>query len=114
MKLAAILFALAALGGVTLLTLRIRRGANPPLALAAVHGLFALAGVIALGVAVAQTDAGGLPLASLVLFLLAAVGGATLLFGFHLRNRLLPVPIVVGHGMVAATAFVLLLVHLAR
>jgi hypothetical protein len=31
-------------------------------------------------------------------------------FGFHLKGRALPIPLVIGHGAIAITAFVLLLI----
>jgi hypothetical protein len=43
---------------------------------------------------------------------LAALGGATLFLGFHLRQRALPIPLVIGHGLLAVTGFVLLLIAL--
>jgi hypothetical protein len=47
---------------------------------------------------------------SLGIFILAALGGATLFLGFHMRNKSLPVPLVFSHGLIAATGLVLLLV----
>lgn len=44
----------------------------------------------------------------LALFLVAAVGGFTLL-SFHLRGRSLPSALIIGHGLVAVTAFIVLL-----
>jgi hypothetical protein len=49
---------------------------------------------------------------ALGLFVLAALGGAGIFVGFHLRERPLPIPLVIGHGLIAATAYVLLLVAL--
>jgi hypothetical protein len=48
-------------------------------------------------------------MAALVILILAALGGATLFLGFHLRNKPLPMPFVIGHGLIAATGFALLL-----
>lgn len=110
---AAILFALAALGGVTMLVIR-TRGQNPPTWLALGHGLIALAGVGILGY-LHQTASPPSPAGwALVVFLLAAAGGATLFLGFQLRGKLLPIPLILGHGLIAATGFALLLTALFR
>ena len=52
MTIALVLLALAALGGVTMATMRLRGAERPPTALALVHGAAAAAGLIALIVAV--------------------------------------------------------------
>jgi hypothetical protein len=51
----------------------------------------------------------GLAQVALGIFILAALGGAVLLLGFHLRSKALPIPFVLGHGLIAATGLVLLL-----
>ena len=52
MAIAAILFAIAALGGVIMALIRFSGRDYPPMALAIIHGLFAAAGLIALLVVV--------------------------------------------------------------
>jgi hypothetical protein len=47
-------------------------------------------------------------------FVLAALGGAAIFLGFHLKKRPLPIPLVIGHGLTAVTGYVLLLVSLFR
>ena len=49
-----------------------------------------------------------LALVALGIFVLAAAGGATLFIGFHLREKALPKPFVVGHGLLALVGVVLL------
>lgn len=110
MNAAAILFVLAALGGVTLLALRLR-GSNPPLAVAFVHGPLAATALVTLLVSVVRSGEGGLPLVALCLFGLAALGGL-LLITLHLKGKLLPIPLVLGHGLIAASGLTVLLVHL--
>ena len=44
------------------------------------------------------------------MFVVAALGGATMFVGFHLRKRGLPKPIIAIHGLAAITGFVLLLI----
>lgn len=108
---ACVLFGLGALGGVTLLGLRLR-GGNPPLALAGVHGLAAAAGLVTLIVAVVGGERGP-ALVALVLFGVAALGGFVLL-SLHLRQRLLPVGLILVHGTVAVAGFVALLLAVLR
>ena len=118
--LSAILFAIAALGGITLAVMHFRaRGkTHPPTSLAMLHGTLAAVAVIFLIIAIAATAGGfaagfsSLAVLSLLLFVLAAVGGAFMFFGKHLRNEPLPSPVVVIHGLAAAAGFVLLLIYL--
>jgi hypothetical protein len=107
LTLACIFFGLGALGGLTLLMLRLK-GGNPPLGLAAVHGLAAAAGLVTLTVAVLD-GARGPALVALVLFGIAALGGFFLL-SLHLRKQLLPIGIIMVHGAVAVSGFVALLI----
>jgi hypothetical protein len=110
MQAAAIVLALAALGGVALAVIRLRGAPWPPLWMALGHGAVAATGVAILLYSALAT---GIPtLAQVGIFFLAALGGAVLLLGFHLRSKPLPVPLVLGHGLIAATAFVLLLLSL--
>ena len=106
---AALLFALGALGGVWMLVLRIRTGANPPVGLAVLHGGAVGFALAMLGVAVLREGVGGLARVALGVFAAGALGGATL-FTMHMRGRLLPVPFILVHGTIAAIAYVLLLV----
>lgn len=112
LAIAALLFAVAALGGITLSTLHLRHK-GLPMALALGHGLLAAAGLVVLIVAVVGGSTGNLLIASLALFVVAALGGFAL-FSFHLRRQPLPTPVVFIHGLVAVVAFVLLLVKIAK
>ncbi len=103
-----VLFALAALGGVVLATLRFRGRPTLPLGLAVVHGLFGAAGLVALIWAVFGT--GLAAKASLGLFVVAALGGFVL-FSFQLRKQAIPIGVMLVHALVAVIAFVLLLVR---
>jgi hypothetical protein len=108
MTVALVLFAIAAVGGLTMAVMRLKGRPQPPLALALLHGGAAASGLIALIVAVSNGPTAGLPLWALILFIGAALGGF-LLFSYHLRKLALPVGLMVVHGLVAVTAFVLLL-----
>ena len=107
MTLAAILFAIAALGGVVMAIMRFSGKELPPMGLALLHGAVAAAGLVALIIAVAGGASAKATLA-LILFIVAALGGF-LLFSYHLRRKALPIPFVVVHGLVAVIAFVILL-----
>lgn len=107
MTLAAILFAIAALGGVVIAIIRFSGKELPPMGLALLHGAVAAAGLVALIIAVAGGASSKATLA-LVLFIGAAIGGFVL-FSYHLRRKALPIPFVVVHGLVAVVAFVVLL-----
>jgi hypothetical protein len=103
------LFAIAALGGVTMAVMHFRGKTPPPVALALLHGVFAATGIVVLLLAVWPHFSGRATWA-LGVFVLAALGGFTLALGFHWRRRPLPSGLVVGHGLLAVLAFVILLV----
>jgi ABC-type transport system involved in cytochrome c biogenesis permease subunit len=111
-----ILFGIAAVGGLTMAILRLRKPENPlPIGLALAHGALAAAGLVALILAVvgAGTAAPDLLKASLVIFVVAALGGF-FLFSFQLRKKPIPVGVMVIHALAAVTAFALLLVTAVR
>jgi hypothetical protein len=105
--LAAILFGIAALGGVIMAIIRFSGKELPPMGLAILHGAVAAAGLIALIVAV-MGGASTTATIALILFVGAAIGGFVM-FSYHLRRKALPIPYVVIHGLVAVVAFVVLL-----
>src|SRR5438105_1639390 len=108
---AAVLLVLAAVGGVTLLALRLGRKV-PPLPLALLHGVLASTGLASLLVAVVRDGAGGLPLLALGLFVLASLFGISLI-RMHLHGRELPLAIILTHAAVAGAALAMLLLYLA-
>ena len=108
MTIAAVLFGIAALGGVVMAIMRLTGRELPPMALALVHGLFAASGLVALLVAVIGVNVPTQARIALGGFIVAALGGF-FLFSFHLRRKALPVPVVIVHGLVAVVSFVLLL-----
>jgi hypothetical protein len=111
-QLAAVLLGLAALGGIMLAGTRFSGRPRPPTWMALGHGGVAAAGLVTLlYVAATQT----LPTIAYVAtagFVLAALGGITIFTLFHLREKPLPIPLVLGHGTIAAISYVLLLVAL--
>ena len=106
---AAILFVLAALGGVTMLVIRLR-GANPADVAcdrSRTHCLVRLRN--------SRTRphhrgfTGARPIGGWRFFMLAVAGGMFLFLGYQVRGKLLPVPVIFVHGLIAATGLVLLL-----
>jgi len=114
MQLAAVLFALAALGGLTMAGLRLTGTPRPPTWLALGHGAIAATGLAVLIYTAATQEVATLGLVALGLFVLAALGGATIFIAFHLKGKPLPIPLVLGHGAIAATALVVLLLAIFR
>ena len=110
MQLAAIFFALAALGGLTMAGMRLSGTPRPPTWLALGHGAIAATGLFTLIYTAATQTLPLVALAALGCFVLAAAGGATIFALFHLKEKTLPIPLVLGHGALALTAFVLLLI----
>ncbi|MEX2673025.1 MAG: hypothetical protein WD294_13050 [Phycisphaeraceae bacterium] len=112
MQIGALVWLLTALGGVTMLWTRIAGKPRPPGWLSLAHGTGALVGLAlvawsAMFIAEAQNLWQNMALGFGVL---AAAGGFTLLLGFHMRGRTLPLPIMIVHGMLGlvAVAFALL------
>jgi hypothetical protein len=71
----------------------------------------AAAGLIFLVYEAATVSLGPLALGGLIVLIAAALGGATLFFGFHLREKALPIPLVFGHGLIALTGFIMLAIY---
>lgn len=109
MQAAVIVLVLAAIGGLTLAVIRLRGAPWPPLWLALMHGAVAATGIGLLIYAAVSPGIPTLAQVALGIFILAALGGAVLLLGFHLQRKALPIPFVLGHGLIAATGLVLLL-----
>lgn len=103
---ALIVFALAAIGGATLLWMHLQND-DAPIGLAAIHGVLAATGLVLLLWTVLQNGATRLLWSSVVLFVMAALGGFVL-FTKHLRGESLPAGLLYGHGAAAVIAFLLL------
>jgi len=109
---AAVLFALAAIGGIILAALHLTTK-SAPIPLALLHGLLAATGLVLLIIGVTQMASAGLPGIALVIFIIAALGGFVL-FAMHLKRRPLPGGLIVVHGLLAVAAFTILLIALAH
>jgi glucose uptake protein GlcU len=106
---AAILFAIAALGGMIMAMIRFSGRDYPPAFLAVVHGVFAAAGIVTLLVAALAPGVALTIRIALILFIGAAIGGFSLVY-YHAQSRPLPISYVGVHGLVAVVAFIILIV----
>lgn len=113
MKSAAVLLALAAIGGLLMATIRFRGSDRPPSWIAMAHGL--LVGS-ALTLLIYAAVASGLPttalVAVLILIVVASVG-VTLNLRYHAKLLPLPKNVIVIHGVAAVVGFTLLLLALS-
>ncbi len=109
MQLAAILLSLAALGGVAMVVIRLKGDPLPPIGLATAHGTIAGIGVLVLAYNAYDPGIPQYAQYALGIFVLAALGGATLFMMFHLKSRPLPIPLMLGHGLIALAGLGLLL-----
>ena len=100
------LFSLAALLGLILISYVLRSKETPKAAVFA-HGVMAAAGLVLLLMYVIDNGPG--PWESLVLFVLAALGGF-FMFYRDITGRSVPKVLAVAHGLLAVTGFVLLLI----
>jgi hypothetical protein len=107
-----IAFGLAALGGLTMLALRLR-DKTPPMPLAVLHGLGAATGLVCLVITVMGGHVQRSATYALAGFGAAALGGFYL-FSMHLRGKRHPVPLILGHGTIAIASLVLLLLAVLR
>lgn len=107
-QLSLILFAIAAVAGLTMAIMHFR-GISPPKPVwATLHGLFAASGLIVLLLALIKTGFGGKAGIALGLLVVAALGGFALL-SYHAKNQKLPSGLVVGHALLAVAGFLTLL-----
>lgn len=101
-----VLFAVAALGGLTLAVMRFRN--QPlPMPLALIHGAVAAIALVMLLVLALGPSGTRIERIALGGFVVAALGGF-FLFSYHIRKRPLPIGVVVIHGLVAVASFVAL------
>ena len=109
MKTASVLLAIAALGGLTMAGIRYSGKPQPPTWLAMLHGFISAAAVTLLAYAYFTVGLPALASWALLLFLIAAAGGAFLNLNYHWKRLPLPKGMIVGHGAIAVLGFALLL-----
>ncbi|MCE3227814.1 MAG: hypothetical protein K0S32_2365 [Bacteroidetes bacterium] len=99
------LFALGALIGIYLLTLVLQKKETPKF-VAIIHGAFVIAALILL--INYSMNEGPKPVESIVLFIVAALGGL-ILFIRDMSGKPLPKWLAIGHGLIAVAGFIFLL-----
>ncbi len=109
LKTASVLFGVAALGGMTMAGMRFGGKPQPPSWLAMLHGLLAGAALTLLLYAYFTVGLPALACWALLLFLIAAAGGAFLNLNYHAKMLPLPIGLMVGHAGLAVLGFALLL-----
>jgi hypothetical protein len=109
MKTASVLLAVAALGGLVMAVIGFK-GGHPPIWLAMLHGFLAAAAVTLLAYAWFTVRLPPLAAWALLLFLLAAAGGAILNLNYHWKKLPLPKGLMTGHAVLAVAGFALLLI----
>ncbi len=107
LKIALLVFAIAALGGMVLASF-VLRGRLAPWAVSVLHALLGATGIALLLFATLQGAGSPRASAALLLFVLAALGGFYLA-SIHLRRRVAPKAVVFVHASVAVLAFLTLL-----
>lgn len=110
----AALFGVAALGGLLMAGIRFSGAQNPPAWLAMVHGLLAASGLTLLIYTAVTIGIPSLAKIALAFFVVAAMGGAVMNLLFHMKLRPLPIPLMIGHALLAVTGFALLLLCILR
>lgn len=108
LKLALLIFALAAAGGLFLAS-KVLRNQLAPWLVSVLHAALGALGILLLLWTALTQLAGAWLLWSLGLFVVAALGGF-LLASFHARGKLPPKILVLIHGAVAVAAFALLVI----
>jgi hypothetical protein len=103
-----ILFVITAFLGICMAGIREARRRNPPAWLTMFHGLPAAAGLTLLLYATFAFGVPRLAIAALILFLIAAGGGAMLNLVYQQRGQLLPRWLMYLHLLLAVSGFVLL------
>ena len=106
LSLAVIVFAIAAVGGL-ILALHVLRDRFAPWSLSILHALLGATGLVLVSLAVVGGEGGSLILGSLLVLVVAALGGF-FLASFHLRKRLPPKAIVILHALLAIVGVALL------
>lgn len=98
------LLAASALGGIVMALMRFSGIPRPPLWFAMGHGLTAAAGLTLLVYATLMGEVARMVQLAAVLFLGAALGGVALNLLYHAKGLALPIPLILGHGLLAAFA----------
>jgi ABC-type antimicrobial peptide transport system permease subunit len=106
---AVVLFAISAVGGITMAAIRFSGKPYPPTWLAMLHGFLSAAALTLLIYAAFTVGLPTLALTATVLFVIAAIGGVTMNLNFHWKALPLPKWLVLVHAAIAVVGFVCLL-----
>src|SRR5690349_21866703 len=96
LKTAALLLAVAAVGGATMALIRWRGADRPPSSFAMAHGVLAAAALTLLLYAWFTVGIPQLAKAATIVLLLAGLGGTYVNLRFHSQMRPLPMPLIAG------------------
>lgn len=107
---AIILFAIGALFGLHILT-HILQTKPSPKASVVLHGLFVAVALVLLIVTVASGTANSLTIASLVLFIIAALGGFIMFYMDLGKHQIPPKALAILHPLLAAAGLVILIIY---
>ncbi len=110
MQVATILLGAAAVGGLVMAGIRLKGAERPPSWLAMGHGVLAAAALTLLTYAALTVGIPKLAQYGLGLLVLAAIGGAGINLMYHSKMLPLPIPLIIGHALIAVAGFTLLLV----
>lgn len=109
---AIVLFIIAALFGLVILT-AILKNEPTPKPFVFIHGPIAALGVILLLVAAYYGPRDPMLITSIVLFILAALGGITL-FTIDMSNKRIPKLLAIGHPILAVIALITLIIYVLQ
>lgn len=110
MQTALVLFAIAAVGGITMAGIRFSGKPHPPTALAMLHGFLSAAALTLLIYAACTVGLPNLALTATLLFVVAAIGGIVMNLNYHWKMLPLPKWLVLVHGAIAVAGFLCLLI----
>jgi hypothetical protein len=105
---AAVLFAVAAAGGLLMTAIRLKGAPRPPSSLAMLHGLLAGAGLTLVLYPALTVGIPGGAWFGLVLLVAAAAGGLVLNLRYHDKQIALPIWLVMVHAGIAVVGFLFL------
>lgn len=102
------LLAVSAAGGAIMAAIRFSGKPHPPISLAMLHGFLSAAALTLLIYAYFTVGLPGMAQLALLLFLIAAAGGAFINLNFHWKMLPLPISLVLVHAGIAICGFLLL------
>ncbi len=108
LRAAALLFVIAAAGGLLMAGIRLMGNRNPPIWLAYAHGLLAGAGLTLMVYAAVTSTIPSRALWALLILVGAAAGGSVMNLAFHWKQKPLPRGLLYAHALLAVVGLALL------